>query len=71
MIYWACYLTTRVGKYIFNFLNMKIFSDSQVKDILQHYPDLVNGFNEFLEHCENTGGSHVTLCNVTCLDAFL
>ncbi|PAN17692.1 hypothetical protein PAHAL_3G150100 [Panicum hallii] len=27
-----------------------------VKDILQHYPDLVNGFNEFLEHCENIDG---------------
>ncbi|KAG2616957.1 hypothetical protein PVAP13_3NG177532 [Panicum virgatum] len=27
-----------------------------VKDILQHYPDLVSGFNEFLEHCENIDG---------------
>lgn len=27
-----------------------------VSDILQHYPDLMNGFNEFLEHCENIDG---------------
>ncbi|AQK79692.1 Paired amphipathic helix protein Sin3-like 3 [Zea mays] len=27
-----------------------------VKDILQHYPDLVNGFNDFLGHCENIDG---------------
>jgi hypothetical protein len=53
-------MTARVGKSILNFLNMERFSDFQVKDILQHYPDLVNGFNEFLEHCENIGGSHVT-----------
>ncbi|EEC78333.1 hypothetical protein OsI_18074 [Oryza sativa Indica Group] len=24
-----------------------------VNDILQHYPDLMNGFNDFLEQCEN------------------
>ncbi|XP_037403717.1 paired amphipathic helix protein Sin3-like 3 [Triticum dicoccoides] len=27
-----------------------------VSDILQHYPDLMDGFNEFLEHCENIDG---------------
>uniref|UniRef100_A0A804QJM7 Histone deacetylase interacting domain-containing protein n=2 Tax=Zea mays TaxID=4577 RepID=A0A804QJM7_MAIZE len=27
-----------------------------VNDILQHYPDLMEGFNEFLEHCENIDG---------------
>ncbi|RCV16180.1 hypothetical protein SETIT_3G117100v2 [Setaria italica] len=27
-----------------------------VKEPLQHYPDLVNGFSEFLEHCENIDG---------------
>ncbi|OEL14399.1 Paired amphipathic helix protein Sin3-like 3, partial [Dichanthelium oligosanthes] len=27
-----------------------------VKDMLRHFPDLVNGFNEFLEHCENIDG---------------
>ncbi|CAL4902486.1 unnamed protein product [Urochloa decumbens] len=27
-----------------------------VKDMLQHYPDLMNGFNEFLEQCENIDG---------------
>ncbi|CAN6327057.1 unnamed protein product [Urochloa humidicola] len=27
-----------------------------VKDMLQNYPDVMNGFNEFLEHCENTDG---------------
>uniref|UniRef100_A0A0D9WBP3 Histone deacetylase interacting domain-containing protein n=1 Tax=Leersia perrieri TaxID=77586 RepID=A0A0D9WBP3_9ORYZ len=26
-----------------------------VNDILQHYPDLMNGFTEFLEQCENIG----------------
>uniref|UniRef100_A0A0E0H875 Histone deacetylase interacting domain-containing protein n=1 Tax=Oryza nivara TaxID=4536 RepID=A0A0E0H875_ORYNI len=26
-----------------------------VNDILQHYPDLMNGFNDFLEQCENIG----------------
>lgn len=31
------------------------FIDLQVNDILQHYPDLMEGFNEFLEHCENIG----------------
>ncbi|KAL6627568.1 hypothetical protein ACP70R_031294 [Stipagrostis hirtigluma subsp. patula] len=27
-----------------------------VNDILQQYPDLMDGFNEFLEHCENIDG---------------
>uniref|UniRef100_A0ACD5VD60 Uncharacterized protein n=1 Tax=Avena sativa TaxID=4498 RepID=A0ACD5VD60_AVESA len=27
-----------------------------VNDILQHYPDLMDGFNEFLDHCENIDG---------------
>ncbi|CAN6331721.1 unnamed protein product, partial [Urochloa humidicola] len=27
-----------------------------VKDMLQNYPDVMNGFSEFLEHCENTDG---------------
>ncbi|XP_047053944.1 paired amphipathic helix protein Sin3-like 4 [Lolium rigidum] len=27
-----------------------------VSDILQHYPDLMDGFNEFLDHCENIDG---------------
>ena len=30
-----------------------------MNDILQHYPDLMEGFNEFLEHCENIGNLHI------------
>lgn len=51
------------------FLNMNSLADFQVNDILQHYPDLMNGFNEFLEHCENIGRLHISLVNFTLLDA--
>jgi histone deacetylase complex regulatory component SIN3 len=59
-------MATRVGKSFLNFLKCFLFV-FQVKDILQHYPDLVNGFNDFLGHCENIGGSFVL--NATLLDA--
>jgi hypothetical protein len=39
---------------------MERFLSFQVKEPLRHYPDLVNGLNEFLDHCENIGGSHIT-----------
>ena len=46
----------------------------QVNDILQHYPDLMEGFNEFLEHCENIGNLHLHRygwCNMNKLSKFL
>ncbi|KAL6865182.1 hypothetical protein ACP4OV_016333 [Aristida adscensionis] len=43
-----------------NIYNQEIITRSElknlVKDILQRYPDLMNGFNEFLEQCENIDG---------------
>ncbi|KAL6619882.1 hypothetical protein ACP70R_035021 [Stipagrostis hirtigluma subsp. patula] len=43
-----------------NIYNQEIITRSElrnlVKDILQCYPDLMNGLNEFLDHCENIDG---------------
>jgi histone deacetylase complex regulatory component SIN3 len=45
-----------------HFLNMDSFAlYFQVTDILQRCPDLMNGFSEFLEHCENIGRQHILI----------
>ena len=36
----------------------------QVADLLGKYPDLMDGFNEFLERCENIGRHKFTISSV-------
>lgn len=57
------YLILKVG--FCDFHNLDIVSSEgfkfQVADLLGKYPDLMDGFNEFLERCENIGKHNFTV----------